>query len=116
MLTGAGDLSGQTPFMLGGFAHRIYVPAPETEDAYAPGITVLKEAGFEEKNPAYLAPGDNAAATEGNALVKPWESPAPSLTPPPSLPSASPEPTAEPSPAPTPTAEPEDTPTPLSIP
>lgn len=117
VLSGAGDLSGQTPFMLGGIAYRIYAPAPETEDAYAPGITVLKEAGFEEKNLVYLAPGDNAAA-EGSVLVKPWESPAPSLTPPPSLPSVSPEPTAEPTstPAPTPTAEPEDTPTPLSIP
>lgn len=117
VLSGAGDLSGQTPFMLGGFAYRVYVPAPETEDAYAPGVRVLAETGFTEDRLVYILPGgESALRWRESVLVKPWEAPPAELTPPPSLPSARPTPTPTPTPTVIPTAEPEDTPTPLSVP
>lgn len=115
VLNGSGDLSGQTPFMLGGFAHRVYVPAPEAENAYADGLRVLAEAGFTEDKLVYILPGgESARLWNESVLVKPWETPPAALTPPPSLPSAAPTPTPAPTVAPTP--EPEDTPTPLSVP
>ncbi len=117
VLSKEGDLSGQTPFMLGEFAHRVYVPAPESEDAYASGLQVLAETGFTEDRLVYILPGgESALRWQESVLVKPWETPPPALTPPPSLPTAAPEPSAEPTPAPEPSAEPEETPTPLWIP
>lgn len=115
MLSKEGDLSGQTPFMVGGFADHIYVPTPETEDAYAPGVRALAEAGFSEDHLVYILPGgESALRWRESVLVKPWETPPPALTPPPSLPPVSPMPTPEPTAAPTP--EPEETPTPFSVP
>lgn len=119
VLDGSGDLSGQTPFMLGSFAYRVYAPVPETEDAYAPGLQVLSEAGFTEEQLVYILPGgESALLWQDNVLVKPWETPPAQLTPPPSLPSARPTPTRLPTatPTPAPEPEPEDTPTPLSVP
>lgn len=119
VLSGTGDLSGQTPFMLGESAYRIYAPPPETENAYAPGLRTLAETGFTGDRLVYILPGgESALRWQDSVLAKPWETPPPALTPPPSLPSLSPEPAVEPSPAPTPTptAEPEETPTPLWIP
>lgn len=115
VLNGSGDLSGQTPFMLGDAAYHIYAPPPETENAYADGLRVLAEAGFSEDRLVYILPGgEHALLWQDNVLVKPWETPPPELTPPPSLPSARPTPTPEPTVPPTP--EPEETPTPLSVP
>lgn len=107
VLSGQGDLSGQTPFMLGESAYRVYAPVPETEDAYAPGLQVLSETGFTEDRLVYVLPaGESAVAPEGSSLVKPWETPPPSGSAAPAAPSAtpaakaSPEPSAPASPAP----------------
>lgn len=97
VLSGQGDLSGQTPFMLGSFAYRLYVPVPEKTGDYAAAIAVLKEAGFEESRLVYLT-ASGTGGEEGSTLVKPWETPAPTLTPRPSLPTASPSPSPEASP------------------
>lgn len=117
VLSGQGDLSGQTPLLLGNAAYHIYAPPPETENAYADGLRVLAETGFTEDRLVYLLPGgEHALLWKESVVVKPWESPPPALTPPPSLPPASPTPTPAPTPSAEPTAEPTDTPTPLSVP
>ena len=107
VLGGEGDLSGQTPELLGQYAQRLYVPAPEKANSYA---AALARMGLEEAQVTYLTDMEGAATASFSTLVKPWEVPEPALTPPPSLPTATPTPTPsgspEPSPSPSPTASP----------
>lgn len=113
VLSGEGDLSGQTPELLGQYAQRLYVPAPEKAGGYA---AALARTGLEETQVIYITDVEEAQTASFGTLVKPWEVPEPALTPPPALPTATPtpSPTASPEPSATasPAAPPDETPGP----
>ena len=62
VLDGTGDTSGQTPALLGTYAQRVYVTAPETETSYA---AALREAGLEERQMVYGTATDTTGSELG---------------------------------------------------